>query len=281
LLGDILSELLPQIEERRANPTSTPGIPTGFIDIDNLLGGIRKQEMIYIAGEPGVGKSLLMLCMGLNMAKAGHPGAIFSLEMKAETVGRRALSALSMITTNAIETGRVNDAEMQSVAAAVNDAGNVILAINDDAELTLSGLRSELVRLRSLYNIEWFALDYLLLLNGCKAKDETERSSILSRGTRQIANALELAALTVNSVTKEGMGDTANIANRSVRGSSGVVHDADIIAFLVKDKAQPQFPYLAFTKLRNVPGGDTSIVLHKHPTLPLFSNAQKRDINGR
>ena len=280
-LADILTEMLPDIRERRDNPTNTPGIPFGLLDVDNLLGGLKPGEMVYIAGEPGVGKSLLMLFVALNMGKGGYPGAIFSLEMRSRAVAMRALSALSLIPTRDIETGKTTPEQHQSIEAAISQAGDVLLTINDDPHLTLASLRSELVRLRAQHGIEWFALDYLLLLNGYDKLNETERSSVLSRGVRQIANDLGLCALTVNSVTKEAMGEGASVSNKNVRGGGGVVHDADAIFFLTST-SQKNILHLTATKLRNVTGGaGKTIALYKDPSLPIFRDVETRSVNGR
>lgn len=272
------SELYDEVAELAANPRDVPGIPTGYIDIDTYIGGLRAGQMFYLAGEPAVGKSKLMLNMALNMGRAQHAGAIFSLEMSGRDVTRRALSILSKVATRSLQTGNMTDDDWAAFTSAIAEAEQLPIYMSDNSALTMTGLRAELSRLKAQFGIEWFALDYLLLLNGYQNADETERSGLLSRGVRQIARDLDLAALTVNSVTKDGMGKDVVPTNKNLRGSGQVVHDADMIAFLVKNEMQKEFCTLVFTKLRDVSGGTVSIDLYQHPNYPAFSDAARYDM---
>lgn len=278
-ISEFVSELYDEVSELIQHPRDVWGIPTGFTDIDGLIGGLQPGEVFYLAGEPGVGKSKLMLDISLRMSKSGHPGAIFSLEMSGRAMTRRALSIVGKYPTRLLKSGKLTDDEITTFTHSVDDTANLPLYMSDDASLTLTGLRAELSRLKAQHDIEWFALDYLLLLSGYDDRDDTERSGKLSTGVKRIARDLDLPALTVNSVTKDGMAEGAPMS-RNLRGSGQVVHDADVIAFLVRDKDQPSYLKLVFTKTRDVEGGARSVDLYQHSDYPGFDNACNVKLNG-
>jgi replicative DNA helicase len=281
-MSDWVDELRRDVFDRIDNPRDVWGIPTGFLDVDALIGGIQPSEVLYLAGEPGVGKSKLMLNMAQNMAKAGFPGAVFSLEMDGLAMTRRAVSVAGKVPTRLLKSGKLEGADYEAYDKGAIEVWHLPMYLSDDPTLTLVGLRAELSRLRARFGIRWFALDYLLLLSGFDNDSETDRSTKLSRGTRRIARDLDLAALTVNSVTKEGMGKNGAPVSKDLRGSGQVVHDADLIGFLIRDEAQDRqnIVKLVFTKTRDVDGGTRTIHLYARPEYPAFENMQPYSLNG-
>lgn len=283
-MAEWVTELREDVRIRMDNPAEIWGIPTGFTDIDRLIGGMHTGEVFYLAGEPGVGKSKLMLQMALNMAKAGVPGALLSLEMSGQAMTRRAVSALGKVPTRMLKSGIFGTPyDIDNYEAGAAAAESLPLYMSDDASLTPTGLRAELARLKSAHGIQWFALDYLLLLNGYENQQrDDERSAKLSIAIKRIARDLNLAALTVNSVTKDGM-DSSLPSSKQLRGSGQVIHDADLIAFLIKNAQAPAFVTLVFTKTRDVESGSRSIDLYQHQDYPAFGPAQQQtySLNGR
>lgn len=269
-------EAMTEVERRRANPTDIPGIPTGFLDLDAYLGGLKTGQVFYMAGEPAVGKSKLMLNIATNAARAGHGVAVFSLEMSGFQIATRALSAMARVPTRNMQTGKLTEAEYQALKDAAQLAETLPLYVNDDPTLTIPAMRADLARLKARYGVELFVVDYLLLLNGYPNMKEDERSALLSRGVRQIARDLDMAGISVNSVTKDGMDSKGTLpSNKNVRGSGQVVHDADLIAFLIENATQPEFVSLVFTKLRDVASSGARVELYRHATYPLFSDATR------
>lgn len=282
-ISEFVTELRAEVAELMTNPRDVWGVPTGFTDIDRLIGGLQNSEVFYLAGEPGVGKSKLMLQMCQNMAAAGFPGALFSLEMSGVAMTRRAVSAAGEVPTRLLKNGKLDGDNLERYERGAAEVENLPIYMSDDSNLTLTGLRAELARLKAAHGVCWFALDYLLLLNGFDNLDKDyERSAKLSVGVKRIARDLDMPALTVNSVTKDGM-DGGTPSSRQLRGSGQVVHDADLIAFLVKNSQAPAFITLVFTKTRDVEGGTRSIELYQHDLYPKFGPAMKQsfELNGR
>jgi replicative DNA helicase len=287
-----LDGLIDSVTERMENPNAMWGIPTGFRDYDKTTGGLQPGEILYIGGEPGVGKSILSMQMGLNMARAGHPGVIYSLEMGALQIMRRAVSALAHVETRKLKTGALLPEEWDKIAATVNDCAAWPLYICDHADLTTAALRADLSRLRLLYGIEWFVLDYLFLMGDGDGKmDDNQRTALLSRRIKTITSSLGLAGITVNSVTKSAMGTSAEPTQKDIRGSGQVVHDADTIIFITKhipdtmsgkkEEVNDNLRTVTFGKGREL---ESSAPFHlvKLPSYPAFGDYAGRDaMSGR
>jgi replicative DNA helicase len=230
-----LQRLYDRVEERAKNPTDIWGMRTGFTDYDRATGGLHQGESVYIAGEPGAGKSKLSLQMGVNLGAAGETGAIYSLEMKEWQITARAVSSMAKMATRKLKSGRLEGEDWSALIQAIEKASEYPIYLSDQSELTTGALRADLARLKLRYGIKWFVLDYMFLMaDGDGKMDDTQRTALLSRRIKTIAADLDLAAVTVNSVTKEGMGASGALTQKNVRGSGQVVHDADVICFITK-----------------------------------------------
>lgn len=279
-ISGAVSEVFDDVQRRIANPSDMWGMATGFLDYDRMTGGLQDEdgEVLYIAGEPGVGKSILSVQMGFNLAMAVIPGAIYSLEMKNRQVVKRLLSAMGRLETRKLKTGRMNDEEIANFIKQCERLTEANLYIYDGSIFTLRDLRNDVARLKARFGIRWFVLDYLYLMSGTTG-DEIERSAELSRGVKQICKDYQVAGITVNSVTKTGM-DTNELTKSKVRGSGQVIHDADVIVLLTQHQPRPfevvipNLRTVTFAKGRDLAGPSMKFNLYLHDNFPLFENVE-------
>ncbi len=270
------------VEHRYNNPDSLFGIPTGFIDIDRVLGGLdwRSGLVWYIAGEPGVGKSILSVQIAMNAAKSA-PVAIFSLEMRSEMLMRRIISAQGQFPTQSLKTGELGDDGWAKFIQACEVVTELPVYISDASSMTISQLRADVARLKSQHDIKVIVVDYLYLLSGLEGMDMIPRTEELSAGIVRIAKEFQVAAITVNSVTKEYMGKGKAPSQGGIRGSGQLAHDADLISFLVKrdDDYDPGIYDLMFVKSRDndIAGGQVS--LRKTDGYPSFQSLVVRNVD--
>jgi len=237
-LTALLDDIAEKVRAKEAGEVSS-SILTGFIDLDAYTGGLQKGEVFYLAGEPGAGKSKLMLQIGLQAAlprNGGRSVAIYSLEMSELAVIRRLISGAARISTRHLRSG---DLEADEWAVLVNEIGNLSptnLFVSDASELTINELRADIVRLKAQNNgeLDLVLVDYLFLMSGFEKLDDTERSARISKGLRVIAKEENVSLIVVNSVVKEGM-DASSLAalKKNLRGSGQLIHDADLIAFII------------------------------------------------
>jgi replicative DNA helicase len=281
-----LNKLSANVEERSKNPKDIWGISTGFIDLDNYLGGLQKGEVFYLAGEPAVGKTKLAVQIALN-ASSDQCGAwsvgIYSLEMRDIAVARRMVSAVQEVSTRSMKSGKMSDIDWSNFFEAVGDLESRKLYLSDASMLTTSELRADIARVKANYGLDLVVLDYLLLMSGYEKLDnETERSTRLSRDIKSIAKDMDVALIAVNSVTKEGM-DGGLALKKNLRGSGQLIHDADLIALLCMDNASVTNTLfkpvkLVFTKVRDVEIGTTTINLLADNARPMFHSATSQSI---
>jgi replicative DNA helicase len=232
-IKEVVSELYDDVEEKSKNPNKVWGIPTGFMDYDNALGGIQKSEVLYIAGIPGVGKSIFAAQIGLNAAKNNHPGAVFSLEMSNMMITRRLVSSMGEIETWRLKSGDLGESDWTKFVHACEITGDLPIYVCDIPDLTTNQLHSYLSKLKSVAGIEWFILDYLALM-GDQNKSDNERMEYISRRVVSSAKRLNIAGITVNSVTKEIMDGLKRPTQKDVRGPGSLIHDANVIMFLTE-----------------------------------------------
>lgn len=286
-IREIMSQLYDETSERARNPRDIWGLKTGFPKFDILTGGLQKTELMLLAGEPGVGKSILAMQMGIQMGSE-YPGAIYSMEMGKMQLARRLASGKSKIQTRSLKTGRMKDNDWADFTLAMEKLTGLPVFISDSSNWTTTSLRADLARLKAQHGIEWFVLDYMYLLNDGAGSDEIERTSLASKGLKQICKDLDLAGIAVHSLNKTGIGQDTMPTNQSIRGSGQVVYDADLIVYLTKfkpcDIIQESIPAnekenlrsLFFGKGRELEEPNKFIQLVKQPGYPLFGEMEKQ-----
>jgi len=282
-------QLFTETTERMESPRDIWGIPTGFAAFDRVTGGLQSSELMVMSGEPGVGKTMLAMQMGSNMADEA-PGAIYSMEMTGRAVARRLVSARAQIETRKIKTGRITDDESAAFTQAIDELANKDVYMSESETWTTASLRSDLTRLKVQHQIKWFIVDYLYLMND-PGKDEIEKTQNISRGLKHICKALDLSGLAIHSMNKAGMssgdGKAKKPGQADLRGSAQVNYDADLICFL-KDftpiTAQDNFinpnehdnlRTLWFAKGRELENPRKYIHLVKRPNYPFFGDYQE------
>lgn len=281
--------LYDETSDRYADPRDTWGIPTGFATFDKVTGGLQSSELMILSGEPGVGKTMLAMQMGANMAD-NAPGAIYSLEMTGKAVARRLVSAQAQIETRAIKTGRMKDDDWGKLTEAIDQLRGKPVYMSESETWTTASLRADLTRLKVQYQIRWFIVDYLYLMND-PGESEIEKTQNISRGLKHICKALDLSGLAIHSMNKAGMtngdGKAKKPGQADLRGSAQVNYDADLICFLkefvpitsadnfVKPNEHDNMRTLWFAKGRELENPRKYIHLVKRPNFPFFGDYQE------
>jgi len=234
------SNVVDEFLERLANPQDIWGIKTGWKAIDHRLGGIHRGEVLMIAGEPAVGKSIFAAQLGFQMA--GVPflpmqstdrvaGAMYQLEMSTDAIVRRACCGKAKVPYTAIMTGKANDEQQAAFLRAAESLNAAPVYISDATDWTTTTLRADVMRLMREVDIEWILIDYAGLLKDT-GDTEVEREVRISKALHDIAK-LGVAVIAVETLNKEGLKSKGK-TQASVRGSVQKVYDADVILFLEK-----------------------------------------------
>ena len=136
------------LESIQKRESAFTGLPTGFIDLDNLTSGLQPGNLIVIAARPGVGKSSFAMNIARNVAVAGEPVAMFSLEMSRWEIGMRLLCAEARVPWDRIRNKRVGPDDWKRVVQAAEDLHDAPLSIVDSGNVTIVDIRAKARRMR-------------------------------------------------------------------------------------------------------------------------------------
>jgi replicative DNA helicase len=244
-------------------PTSSVvGISTGFVDLEKLLGGLRKSDFIVLAGRPGMGKTSLLLSIlryaSVNLHKHA---ALFSLEMDNENVVHRLLSQLSEIPLRRIRDRKLRDEDWDPFVQSNQTLGGAPLYLDDTPVLTPPKLRTQCRRLALEHQLDLVVVDYLQLMSGGGRFDNrTHEVSHISRQLKILARELQVPVLVsaqLSRAVEQRQDKRPTLAD--LRESGAIEQDSDIVMFLYRDE-HAGVTKLAVEKHRNGPTGIVDLV---------------------
>lgn len=214
------------------------GIPTGLIELDNLIGGLQKGEVIVIAARTSVGKSALTMniiehvSLGLKI-----PAAIFSLEMSAKQLMQRLITSRSGIDNHKLRSGRFTEAEKANFGYAVGDiSSGGVFYIDDTPCLTTSDFRSKAKALVRDKGVRLIALDYLQLMESTRrGGNRQEEISRFSREVKGVARDLDVSIIEVSQLNRASETEGRLPRTSDLRESGAIENDADTIILLHRE----------------------------------------------
>ena len=215
------------------------GVPTGFMDFDHMTSGLQPGNFIIIAARPSMGKTTLVLNMAQNIAiDQQRPVAIFSLEMPAQDIVMRMLSAESRIDFGRLRTGNFSEDYWRPLGEAVDRLSKAPILINDNRGLTVQSLRAEGRRLKGEHNkLALIIVDYLQLLRGTGRYNAREQEiSEISRALKILAWELDVPIIACSQLSREVERRPNKQPQLSdLRESGAIEQDADLVAFLYRE----------------------------------------------
>ncbi|CAI8003144.1 Replicative DNA helicase [Geodia barretti] len=247
------------------------GIPTGFMDFDHMTSGLQPGNFVIIAARPSMGKTTLVLNMAQNIAiDQERPVAIFSLEMPAQDIVMRMLSAESRIDFGRLRTGNFSEDYWRPLTEAASRLSEAPILINDNRGLTVQSLRAEGRRLKGEHgDLALIIVDYLQLLRGTGRYNQREQEiSEISRSLKVLAWELNVPIVACSQLSREVERRPDKQPQLSdLRESGAIEQDADIVAFLYRedyyeeeDAGERVEANLMIKKQRNGPTG--TVVLY-------------------
>ncbi len=210
------------------------GVPTGYNQLDDMLGGFQNSDLVILAARPSMGKTAFALSLARNVClDAGVPVAVFSIEMAAIQLVVRLLSAEAKINAHDIRTGRLKDDMLPRIAQNIGILSEAPLYIDDSASLTVMELRAKCRRLKVEHNIGLIVVDYLQLLSGPKAESREREISVISRSLKQIAKELDVPVIALSQLNRsvESRSDKRPMLS-DLRESGSIEQDADVVMFI-------------------------------------------------
>lgn len=264
-IEDILAESFERLDELHKDKGKIRGVPTGFRDLDNILAGLQRSDLIIIAARPSMGKTALSLNLAHSIAtKAELPVLVFSLEMSKEQLVDRMLSMESGVDAWNIRTGNLSDADFEKIGQAMGTLSEAPIYIDDTPGITVSDLRTKARREQHQRQLGLILVDYLQLMSGGARFGATENRvqeiSEISRGLKAIARELNVPVIALSQLSRSVEARSPQIPQLAdLRESGSIEQDADVVAFIYREDY-----YNPETDRKNI----TDILIKKHRNGP-------------
>lgn len=286
-MKEVALNVLSTIEESANRKSKVTGVPTGFIDLDEKLSGLHGSELILIAARPAMGKT----AFALNIAqyatmKKNVATAIFSLEMSKEQLATRLIAMDSMIDSQAIRTGQLQDMDWVKLIDSTHRVGTTPMFIDDTPGITVSELRSKCRKLKQTQNLGLIVIDYLQLMNGSGKKESRQQEiSEISRSLKKLARELDVPVIALSQLNRaaDAREDHKPVMS-DLRESGAIEQDADVIMFIYRDdyynkeSEKPGIAEIIVAKQRNGSTGPVELVWLGQYTK--FANKEHRGKRG-
>jgi replicative DNA helicase len=282
-ISQVLSDYYDRIDQLARRGEDTFGVPTGFLDLDRLLGGLQPSDFLLIAGRPGTGKTAFMLSAAKNAAQVHKKHvAIFSLEMSNEQLVQRLLSQETGIDSHRMRTGKLNEEEWPLFTQAIEVLSDTHIYLDDTPGLTPLQLRTKCRRLSMEYHLDLVIVDYLQLMSGgMRIDNRVQEVSYISRNMKMLARELNVPVLAAAQLSRAIEQRTDKEPQLSdLRESGSLEQDADIVMFIHrpelfdKDTLKQNIAQIKVAKHRNGPVGTIELVFRS--SLAKFENAATR-----
>jgi replicative DNA helicase len=282
-IRQVLSEYYDRVEYLTRHRGEMIGIPTGFSDMDKLLGGLQRSDMVILAARPSVGKTSLALSIAHNAAKKyGQRVAFFSLEMSNEQVVQRLISAETEIDSQRLRRGEIVDDEWGRFMKATSDLAETLFFVDDTPSISALELRTKARRLHAEVGIDLLIVDYLQLMRGdYRSENRVQEISGISRAMKALARELNVPVLALSQLSRgvESRTDKRPILS-DLRESGALEQDADVVIFIYRDEMynenteRKNIADVIVAKHRNGPTGTVALYFKKD--LAQFREAELR-----
>ena len=244
--SQVLEATITMAETALKNDGHLSGVSTGLTDLNKLMGGLHRSDLIILAGRPGMGKTALATNMAFHAATTTRTGeeavtvAFFSLEMSAEQLGIRILAEQSELDSESIRRGRLNSTEFSQLVEASSRISSAPFFIDDSPGLSVSQVASRARRLKRTNNLGAIVVDYLQLLSaqiGVRAENRVQEISNISRSLKNLAKELNVPVLALSQLSRSVEQRDDKRPNLSdLRESGSIEQDADVVLFVFREE---------------------------------------------
>jgi len=284
-IKQVLSEYYDRIDYLARHRDESLGVPTGFLDLDRLLGGMQPSDLLIIAGRPGQGKSGFCMSVAKNASQLYKKHvAVFSLEMSNEQLAQRIVAQETGINSQRLRLGDVRDDEWPLFTQAVSALSETNIYLDDTPAITPLQLRTKCRRLHMELGLDLIIVDYLQLMTGdMRIENRVQEVSYISRNLKVLARELHAPVLAAAQLSRavEQRADKRPILS-DLRESGSLEQDSDVVLFIYRpdqyesDTLKENLAEIIVAKHRNGPVGSVELVFRKD--LAKFENAETHHI---
>lgn len=276
-LESILSESFERLDELHKDSGKIRGVSTGFADMDSVLAGLQKSDLIILAARPSMGKSALSMNIAHNIAVNEKKAVLFfSLEMSKEQLVDRLLADEAEIDAWKIRTGNLSDEDFEKLGNAMGTLSEAPMFIDDTPGITVMEMRTKARREAHNQELGLIIVDYLQLMSGGSkfqgSDNRVQEISEISRGLKAIARELNVPVIALSQLSRSVEQRHPQVPQLSdLRESGSIEQDADVVMFIYREEY-----YNPETDRQHI----ADILIRKHRNGPtgkveLFFNAEQ------
>ncbi len=248
-IDDLLSDAFTRIDELHKQSGKLRGLPSGFLDLDGLLGGFQKSDLIILAARPSVGKTSLALDIARQASLKSKEGVgIFSLEMSKEQLVDRMLCAQAGVSLWKMRTGKLSDKEedddFSRIGEGMGQLSETPVYIDDAATSSIMDIRAKARRLQIEKGLGLIIIDYLQLMEGRNKYGDNRVQEVaeISRGLKSIARELNIPVLALSQLSRAVEQNKPAIPKLAhLRESGSIEQDADVVMFIYRKAADRNY----------------------------------------
>jgi len=231
------------------------GLATGIADLDRMLGGLQKSDLVILAGRPGMGKTALATNLAYNIAKAwrgevrpdgrmesvdGGIVGFFSCEMSAEQLATRIIAEQTEIPSYRIRRGEIDPSDFDKIAQMAREMEALPLYIDETGGLSISQLTARARRLKRQKGLDLLGIDYIQLLSGSGKRAQEGRVqevTEITTGLKALANELQVPILALSQLSRQVESrDDKRPQLSDLRESGSIEQDADVVMFVFREE---------------------------------------------
>ena len=267
-IGDLVEPTLDKLAKMVDAHSGITGLPTGFMDLDDITAGFQPGDLVILAARPAMGKTAFVLNLAMNVANRGYTVGLFSLEMDINQLFLRMLCSESRVNSQKIRTGRISQTDFDRIAKKIDSVMNTKVFIDDTPSLGAMQARSKARRLQAEHGLDVIIIDYLQLMD-VAAKSENRNLAIgeITRNMKALAKELSIPVILLSQLSRAVESRSDHRPQLSdLRESGNIEQDADLVSFLFREEyynpteENQGRAELIIAKNRNGPVGTVNLV---------------------
>jgi replicative DNA helicase len=287
-IKEMLWPTMERIETLHRSGKKITGVPSGFVDLDEMTSGFQKSELVIVAARPSMGKTALCLNVATHAALEGVGVALFSLEMSRDALVQRMLCAEARVDSQLVRRGMLRDHDFTKLARAAGILQGCPIWIDDSPAQTLLEVRSKARRLKAENDLGMVVVDYLQLMRSPEYSDNrVQEISDISRSLKALARELEVPVVALSQLSRasEQRGGERKPILSDLRDSGAIEQDADVVIFIHRPEMYQRedsegrslegIAEIIVAKHRNGPTG--RLDLHFEKSITRFDNLSDRE----
>lgn len=274
-LRDLVKDSFDQIERLHARKELITGVPTGFVELDELTSGLQPSDLVIVAARPSMGKTSLVLNIAQHVAtKTEMTVGFFSLEMAKEQLFIRLLTAEARIDGHRLRSGLLGEKDWERLSTALGILSEARLFVDDSPAIGVLEMRAKARRLAAEHGLHLLVVDYLQLMQGRgRFENRTQELAAISRSLKGLAKELNVPVVALSQLSRAPESRSDHRPQLSdLRESGALEQDADLVLFIYREDQYESKPEnqgiadLIIGKQRNGPTGSVRLAFIKEYT---------------